>query len=267
MGKAEVSQDEIDYALSTLEFFHGDVKACARFLQMPAKELQQWAARAEQSALRASRTVLAAALRPRPPALLLGADPEEGGIFVPSPDLSAWMQKTFVVSGAPLLNPDHEHLEDALIGVLWTNVANTRSGKMIAGTAEMPYGGTGSKWGKARAEFQLRQWFGPDRLDFLIVLDAEYADQCDDATFCSLCEHEMYHCAQKTDLFGAPAFSKSGSPLYTMKGHDAEEFVGVVARYGVGAAAGGVPALVAAGNKAPSVAAAKISSACGTCRR
>jgi len=267
MAKQQPSQDEIDYALSTLELFKGNIKSAASFLQMPARVLQQWAARAEQVASRASRVVLAAARRPRPPASLLDADPEEGGIFVPAPEVAVWMQRTFVVSDAPLINTDHEHLEDANIGVLWTNVANSRQGKAIAGTAELPYGGNGSKWQKARMAFQLREWFGPEPLDFLITLYAFYADECNDPSFCSLAEHEMYHCGQRTDIFGEPAFSKSGLPLYTIRGHDAEEHVGVVRRYGVGAAAAGVKELVAAANSKPLFAEAQVAAACGTCRR
>ena len=51
-----------------------------------------------------------------------------------------------------------------------------------------------------------------------------------------------------------------------LKGTTAEEHIGVVARYGAGAAAGGVAALVAAANRRPQITpAARIAEACGTC--
>ncbi|MQU78407.1 hypothetical protein FB009_109180 [Sinorhizobium medicae] len=111
---------------------------------------------------------------------------------------------------------------------------------------------------------QIKQWFGfvPD---FIITLDAEYCRHCGDAEFMALVEHELYHAAQDTDAFGAPKFSRStGRPVFTIRGHDVEEFVGVVRRYGADAA--GVRALVDAANGPPEIAKAQISHACGTCR-
>jgi len=55
------------------------------------------------------------------------------------------------------------------------------------------------------------------------------------------------------DAFGAPKFKKStGLPSFTLRGHDVEEFVGVVRRYG--AAAAGVQAMIdaaAEGRRSP----------------
>lgn len=49
-----------------------------------------------------------------------------------------------------------------------------------------------------------------------------------------------------------------------MRGHDVEEFVGVVRRYGARAA--GVQAMVDAASAGPQIAAVKIAQAYGTCR-
>lgn len=50
-------------------------------------------------------------------------------------------------------------------------------------------------------------------------------------------EHELYHAAQETDAFGAPKFNRStGRRVFTIRGHELEEFVGVVRRYGADAA-------------------------------
>lgn len=102
--------------------------------------------------------------------------------------------------------------------------------------------------------------------DFLITIDAHYAAQCDDAEFCSLIEHEMLHAGQERDMFGAPKFTKAGRPKFAMRGHDVEEFVSIVRRYGVGASAGSTRALVEAANQKPLIGGVQISQACGTCR-
>ncbi|WP_410176653.1 putative metallopeptidase [Sinorhizobium medicae] len=60
-------------------------------------------------------------------------------------------------------------------------------------------------------------------------------------------------------------FSRStGRPVFTIRGHDVEEFVRVVCGYGADAA--GVRAIVDAANRPPVIARAQIADACGTCR-
>lgn len=205
--------------------------------------------------------------RPRPPERLLG---QEGALtalpFEPAPELEAWARAAFISEDAVLLNEEHAHLREATLGFMWTSVPNARGGNGVVGQAEIP-SIQGGKWARARFFQQVEAWFGlvPD---FMITLDAGFADQADDATFCSLVEHELYHCAQAKDAWGAPRFSKAtGRPVFTMRGHDVEEFVGVVARYGVGAAAGQTAALVEAANRPPIVCEADIVGACGTCGR
>ncbi|ASJ61546.1 hypothetical protein SMB554_20520 (plasmid) [Sinorhizobium meliloti] len=81
----------------------------------------------------------------------------------------------------------------------------------------------------------------------------------------ALVEHELNHAAQATDAFGAPKFSRStGRPVFTIRGHDGEEFVGVVRRYGADAA--GIRAIVDAANRPPEIARAQIAHAGGTCQ-
>lgn len=199
--------------------------------------------------------------RPRPPANLL----EETilPVFTPAPELLAWAIATFIDPDAPLHNPDHLHLLAARVGMLWTNVANARNGRSIVGQCEFkPPGGTMGKWARARAESQILGWFG-EKPDFLITLDASYASACSDDEFCALLEHELYHAGQAKDEFGAPAFSRDGMPVFAMRGHDVEEFIGVVKRYGADAAH--VRELVEAANRQPEIAAARIGGVCGTC--
>jgi hypothetical protein len=84
-------------------------------------------------------------------------------------------------------------------------------------------------------EQQMHEWFG--RIPkYIITLAADYCEQCNDLEFCALVEHELYHIAQATDDFGAPKFNKeTGQPVLKLRGHDVEEFVGVVRRYGASA--------------------------------
>ena len=183
--------------------------------------------------------------------------------FEPSQDLETWARSTFIQEDGPLANPDHGHLNEAVIGFLWTNVANARAARAIIGQAELgdPVGAMG-KWARARAKLQVEAWFGliPD---FIITVDANYAKECGDPEFCALIEHELYHCAQEHDIYGAPKFRRDGRPVFAIKGHDVEEFVGVVRRYG--ASATGVGAMVEAANAGPQIASASIAGACGTC--
>lgn len=201
--------------------------------------------------------------RPRPPAELL--DQMAPAMFLPSPELLEWVTSTFLDEGGALFNEDHAHLLGARLGFLWTNVPNARHGRKLIGQAEFrPPGGTMGKWQRARAQAQLYGWFGGE-LDFLITIDADYAAQADDTAFCALVEHELYHCGQQQDEFGMPKFSdSSGMPVFTMRGHDLEEFLGVVKRYG--AYSDQLQAFVAAASDHPSIDTSFIAQACGTCR-
>lgn len=200
-------------------------------------------------------------MRPMPPADLL-ADPLAPA-FRPAPELANWALQTFVAECAAIENPDHAHLRHADIACLWTSKGNSRQGRRIVGQAELGEPrGTMGKWPKGRAEQQLEEWFGlvPD---FLLTFDAHYAAICTDAEFCALVEHELYHCGQERDGFGAPKFTQDGRPKFAMRGHDVEEFVGVVRRYGADAA--GVRELIEAAKGRPEVSAASVAGACGTC--
>lgn len=186
------------------------------------------------------------------------------GMFVPAPDVVAWMRANIIEESGPLHNPDHIHLLDAAIGVLWTNVSNSRQMRDVVGQAEMPVFRCGA-WQKARQELQMEEWFG-EIPDFVITLHAPYCYSAGDVEFAMLVEHELYHCAQELDAFGVKKFSRStGLPVFTIRGHDVEEFVGVVRRYGVGDPDGMIAKLVEAANNKPEVSRLNLQRACGTC--
>ncbi|HVR48145.1 MAG TPA: putative metallopeptidase, partial [Pseudorhodoferax sp.] len=88
---------------------------------------------------------------------------------------------------------------------------------------------------------------------------------CSDAEWCALVEHELYHVGQEMDEFGAPKFTREGMPRLCIRGHDVEEFVGVVRRYGVGDPDGAIGRLARAAGAMPEIGRANIAGACGTC--
>ncbi len=107
----------------------------------------------------------------------------------------------------------------------------------------------------------MHEWFGCVPR-FIITLAADYCSQCSDLEFCALVEHELYHIAQALDEFGSPKFNKEGAPVLRLRGHDVEEFVGVVRRYGTSRE---VQELVDAANLPAEVGHIDIARACGTC--
>lgn len=200
-------------------------------------------------------------MRPMPPEDLF--DIERGDQFIAAPEVVEWAMGTFVYGEAALHNPEHAHLEQAKLGALWTNVPNSKNGKGIVGQCETGGPMAMGKWAKAKARIQVELWFGfiPD---FILTFDAAYAAQCSDIEWCALVEHELLHAAQDTDIFGAPKFSAStGRPVWTIRGHDVQEFTSIVRRYGADAAH--VREFVDAANGAPEIGRANIAHACGVC--
>jgi hypothetical protein len=188
---------------------------------------------------------------------------EPGELFGPAPEVRDWIFATFFNPKSIFLNEAHEHLLDAQIGVLWTNMPRMKGGKDIAGTAELP-SLQGNAWTRGRQIVQLKQWFG-ELPDFIITLYGPYFHETDDASFCAGVEHEIYHCGQAIDQYGSPRFTREGKPVFAIISHTAEEFDGIVARYGVGAAASGVASLVAAAGRKPLISGRAIKTLCGTC--
>jgi len=195
--------------------------------------------------------------RPIPPPDLL----QSAAIsLIPAPDVWEWLQSEILAETGSIHNEDHAHLIDADIRVMWASSAYTKKGRTVVGQTEQVAFRAGG-WQKARMEQQMLDWFG-DVPAYIITLAADYCAQCADADFCALVEHELYQIAQATDQYGAPKFTQEGLPKLEMRGHDVEEFVGVVRRYGASPA---VQELVDAANNPAEVGKMNISRACGTC--
>jgi hypothetical protein len=181
-------------------------------------------------------------------------------VVVPAKDVSVWVMDNIIDEDGEIHNPDHNHLLDADIAYLWASSSAAKKGRLVLGECEQLMFRVGG-WQKDRQQQQFLEWFG--RLPkFVITLAADYCSQCSDAEFCALVEHELYHIAQAVDAFGEPKFTQEGLPKLTMRGHDVEEFTGVVSRYGPSIE---VSEMVEAAKQQPAVAKASIASACGTC--
>lgn len=200
--------------------------------------------------------------RPMPPESLLElSELSNFGIrLIPAPEVWEWLQTEILADTGSIHNEDHAHLIDADVRVMWASAVFTKKGRTVVGQAEQVAFRAGG-WQKARMEQQMLNWFG-DVPAYIITLAADYCAQCSDADFCALVEHELYHIAQATDQYGAPKFTQEGLPKLEMRGHDVEEFVGVVRRYG---ASPQVQELVDAANNPAEVGKLNISRACGTC--
>lgn len=181
--------------------------------------------------------------------------------LIPATGVREWVIEQIISEDGVLHNPDHLHLLDADLRFMWASSGFAKRGREVLGQAEevmMRAGG----WQKARMEQQLYEWFG-HKPDYIITLAGDFCSQCSDLEFCALVEHELYHIAQATDEFGAPKFNKeTGKPVLKMRGHDVEEFVGVVRRYG---ASKEVQEMIDAANQPAEVAHLDIARACGTC--
>jgi len=205
-------------------------------------------------------------MRPRPPEILI--DEEYQGIiyFIPAPELDSWIRKSFLDDNSKLYNEEHIHLARADFRCMWTNVPNVKGQMRIAATAEMPFC-RGSAWQKARQIMQYQEWFGGVP-DFLLTFDAPLANIATDLQFTARVEHELYHCAQAKDEFGSPKFSgDTDQPVFTMRGHDVEEHVGIMRRYGPLGCAGATIAFLDAAEREPEIGQVEILGACGTCGR
>lgn len=185
--------------------------------------------------------------------------------FAPSPELDEWVQAHLLNKESPLFNRDHLHLASAHIGYLWAYSLAKSKGRDLLGQAWHP-NFRGHTWPRYRAEQQLEGWFG-DVPDFVIMLDANFCEHADDASFCALLEHELYHCDVVRDEWGCIQYSeRTGDVTYRIRPHDVEEFEGVVRRYGAEAAGPATHQFVQVASRPPTIAPAQLRACCGTCK-
>lgn len=207
-------------------------------------------------------------IRPFPPIdLLEPAEAEEALRLAPAQDLKEWVVKNFLTIGGPLHNPDHDHIaellhdSDEFLAFAWASSAYKSKQSAVLGQCEKVMFNVGG-WRKARQEQQMRDWFGfvPT---YLITIDASFCDEANDNEFCALLEHELYHIGVLKDDDGEIIYSDhTDLPKHYLAGHDVEEFIGVVKRWG---ASESVKRLVEVAKNPPFVSERDISKCCGNC--
>ena len=207
-------------------------------------------------------------IRPFPPTDLIDQAEEEEAIRIaPAVELKEWVIKNYLTIGGQLHNPDHDHISELLhddetfLAFTWASSACQSKKRMVLGQCEKVMFNQGG-WKKARQEQQMRDWFGCVPA-YLITIDASFCEQASDHDFCALIEHELYHIGQERNEEGELMWSAStGLPKLYLRGHDVEEFHGVVQRYG---ASPDVQKMVELANDGPTISRANIAHACGTC--
>ncbi|ARD29542.1 hypothetical protein OTEC02_12585 [Acinetobacter lactucae] len=207
-------------------------------------------------------------IRPFPPTDFIDQAEEEEAIrLIPAPDLKKWVVANFLTLGGHLHNPDHDHIAELLhdneefLAFAWASSAYTRAKRMVLGQCEKVMFQQGG-WKKARQEQQMRDWFGfvPT---YLITIDATFCDKANDSEFCALLEHELYHIGVERDGDGEIIYSDhTGLPKHYLAGHDVEEFIGVVKRWGANE---NVKRLIEVAKNPPFVSDLDISKCCGNC--
>ena len=200
-------------------------------------------------------------VRPYPPQEMFELD---GPDFVPCPELWNWIKQTFLDPDSPLFNEDHKHLIDyqyPKIAVMWAAGGFEQKGRMVIGQAEKVMINVGG-WKKRRQEVQYEQWFGTQP-EYLITLDAYYGSQANDADFCALIEHELYHIGVERDEDGEVIYSDhTGLPKHYLAGHDVEVFFGEIRQHGVDSS---VQRLLEIAKNAPFASETNIAACCGNC--
>lgn len=126
--------------------------------------------------------------------------------------------------------PEFQVLKDGSpdVAFMFRQEPQFKGGRIILGTVHMPMvNGTLSK---------LFDWLLEDKLGlsptYLFMLDLEFWRGADPRRREILMFHEMKHCDQAVDQYGAPKFTRDGQPVWRLVGHDIEEFNEVVRRYG-----------------------------------
>jgi hypothetical protein len=202
------------------------------------------------------------------------------GAFVPAPELATWAKTVFLTEVSDLYSDTHREIEEARIAYLWAEPENARSGRIVLGTAATPRPPQGGDaWARARFWYQVDSWFAswwasesgdheeefPLRPDFLITVSAPGWLSLEDVDALRLVKHELLHCRQQVDQFGAPKFhAQTGEPLYRIQGHDSETFVEEVEWFGPDA---DTALVVEAASRPPLAGRASISRVCGSCLR
>jgi putative metallopeptidase len=181
--------------------------------------------------------------RPMPP----GHMRSTGLGFARAEGVEELIYRHFLDRDGLFFDPEHGHLTDARIGVVWAQSTHTDKGSEKAGAMQLlRIGGEPRTWADAVQRIHLHSLFGDVLPEFKMTLSAPVCWGYDDRQFFALVDHELLHGDVKR-MYGAPVFNDAGRPVWATRPHDHEGFAGTVERWG--AAASGAGALVEAGAK------------------
>lgn len=205
---------------------------------------------------------------PAPPAEVLDGPPT----VAPALDVEAWVLAEFLAPDRPMSIYEHSHLaeHEARVGWLWATEVLVKRGRRILGRCGLAQP-TGDAWQQLHRTEQLERWFG-EVPDFVVTLDAQFVAHAlatgRVADVLALVDHELCHAGIALDADGFQRFRKDGSPVWGIRTHDVEQFLGPVRRWGLASA--GVEKLAEAIDHVravgPDIAQATLDGVCGTCR-
>jgi hypothetical protein len=134
--------------------------------------------------------------------------------------------------------PEHAHLQMATIGYIFRDDELRRQGKVKWAEAILSERILQSekRWGRLVkwAILRILPQFGEVVPDFVILIDRNIWSGLDDDAKFALVDHELSHCFYATlDDGETQKFHQDGSPWWAIRGHDVEDFEGVVERNGL----------------------------------
>jgi len=129
----------------------------------------------------------------------------------------------------------HEPLSAATIAFIFRDEEIRDKGKVVAASAHLPrlQGPAAKHWGRFM-EWSLVRLLGCVQPDFVILIDRNLWEGLDLSQRVAIIDHELCHTGQARDEEGHLRFNRvTGAPIWEIRGHDLEEFNGVIARHGV----------------------------------
>jgi hypothetical protein len=153
------------------------------------------------------------------------------------PDAYSWAQDAAIIGQIVIDRiPSREHLKDASVGYLFRSHEVSSKGRVEAATAHLASqlitGGGGKYWNNM-LQLKIIEICG-SQPDFIVLIDRHIWAGLDLEQRVALIHHELMHCEQERDEFGALKFNRvTGLPIWRIQGHDVEEFREVVEMHGV----------------------------------
>jgi hypothetical protein len=132
--------------------------------------------------------------------------------------------------------PEHEHLQPAIIGYVFRDDELKRHGKVILAECILVERilQSDKRYSRIVKWALLRILETGELPDFLVLIDRNIWDGLDIASRVALIDHELSHAWFATDEDGeTQKFHQDGSPIWAIRGHDVEEFCGVIQRRGL----------------------------------